>query len=86
MKIVAQPIPTGSQAVRVCDDDGTPRFVCIVTPHPDHAWIWMGLGAMNRRVSSKLRAFLRSAGHSIVKFERLDNGQFQPHQIVIRGQ
>lgn len=83
MKIVAQPIPPGSSAVRVCTDDGTPQFVCIVTPQPGHAWIWMGLGEMTRRVSTTLRTHLRERGHSIVRFERLVDGEFAQHSINI---
>ncbi|WP_102798714.1 hypothetical protein [Bowmanella denitrificans] len=84
MKIVAQQIPPGSTAVRVCTDDGGAQFVCIVTPRSDHAWVWLGAGKLNPRISSTLFAYLRERGHSILRFERLEpDGSMSLHRINI---
>lgn len=81
MIIVAQSVPLFTRAVRVCDDDGKPLFVCLVTAKGwfGHiAWVWLGMGHLDAMIRAALIDDITLHGHDIIAFERLKAGSFKP--------
>lgn len=88
MKVVSRLAPLFTRAVRVCDDEGRPLFVCLVTTKGwlgRIAWVWMGLGRMDLEIRSALTDELIVRGHQFVEFERLKGGNLSQRRYPLRA-